>query len=304
MSLCKRSAEDSDAVIFDGRRVPKKYEYKRPVGQVWIFAEDETPYTYDFDGGNWRSEFWRHAFNWSMTYDKKTTDIHLTYGEIRKKKFSDKRDFLQIAKNKTRGAIIITSNCKTNSKRLEYIKELQKYLDVDILGKCGREWECGRRWIHDDCFVILNDTYKFYLAFENALCRDYRTEKFFENFNYDILLVARGGISKDDVVQPKDVYVSTSDFPDAESLGKYLSHLSNNVGEYARLLERKSQYYFPGFQEVYQTALCTLCEKLNHQQENHKQIRDIEIEVKEANPCKNPTDLTKNGFLNWLLSIF
>lgn len=301
MSLCKQSAPFSDAVIFNGRRLPERYEYRRPSGQIWIFAEDETPHTYDYDGGYWKSKFWRSAFNWTMTYDKQVADIYLPSGEIWKKKHQDRRDFIQISKTKTREALLISSHCTTDSKRTEYVKELQKYIDVDILGTCGRNWDCGKRWIHDECFGILNSTYKFYLAFENALCRGYRTEKFFENFNYDIILVARGGISTEDIVDPKDVYISTGDFPTVESLGKYLKKLSSDINQYSNFLSKKNQYYFPGFHESYQTALCSLCEKVNLK--NGKEIRDLVKHVHDSNSCKEPTDIkVETGLFDWMFS--
>ncbi|XP_045194406.2 glycoprotein 3-alpha-L-fucosyltransferase A-like [Mercenaria mercenaria] len=305
MSLCKRTSEHSDAVIFNGRRLPKTYEFKRPVGQIWVFAEDETPYTYHYDTDQWRTEYWRSVFNWTMTYDQQTTDIYLSSGNIWKKKARDSRDFRSIARKKTRGALLISSHCTTESKRTEYVKELQKYIDVDILGTCGRKWECGEKWVHDNCFEILNTTYKFYLAFENALCRGYRTEKFFENFNYDIILVERAGISKDDLIEPRDVYISTSDFPSIVSLGKYLKRLSNDIDEYTSLLEKKSQYYFPGFHEVYQTALCNLCEKMNAQGTYHREIDDLlHVHGQLLASCRHPMDMPmeEEGFFDWLFN--
>lgn len=301
LSLCRETAEESDVVIFNGRRLPERYKYTRRSGQIWVFAEDETPHTYDYDGGHWKSKFWRSAFNWTMTYDKEITDIYLPSGELWKKKKTDNRDFTRIAKQKTRQALLISSHCTTESKRTEYVEQLRKYVDVDILGTCGRKWDCGKAWIHDDCFRILNSTYKFYLAFENALCRGYRTEKFFENFNYDIILVARGGISKEDILEPKDVYISTSDFSDIESLGKYLEKLSTNTSQYASFLASKSQYYFPGFHESYQTALCSLCEKVNNQEKNHREIHDLVEHVRASSSCAEPTDVKVNSWIyDWL----
>lgn len=52
---------------------------------------------------------------------------------------------------------------------------MQYYIDVDIYGKCGN-LTCSHE---NDCFDDLAEDYKFYLAFENALCPDYVTEKFF-----------------------------------------------------------------------------------------------------------------------------
>jgi hypothetical protein len=56
---------------------------------------------------------------------------------------------------------------------------LQKYIPVDIYGKCGTQ-KCPRS-TETECYEMLNRDYKFYLAFENANCKDYLTEKLFEN---------------------------------------------------------------------------------------------------------------------------
>lgn len=303
ISLCSQTSAVSDAVIFNGRRLPETLPFSRPPGQIWIFAEDESPYSYDYDGGHWRSEFWRKSFNWTMVYDKFVADIYLPSGELWKKSEPDLRDFLQIAKDKTKDALLITSHCTTESKRSEYVEELRKYIDVDILGTCGRKWSCGKLWVHDECFSILNKTYRYYLSFENALCRGYRTEKFFENFNFDILMVARGGIAADDVIEPKDVYISTADFANVEKLGRHLKQLSEDYEAYADFLEKKSQYYFPGFHESYQSALCDLCEKMNHQSDHRKIIPDLVEHMTGSHPCRDPTDVTvveETGWWSWL----
>jgi hypothetical protein len=71
------------------------------------------------------------------------------------------------------------SNCLETNNRKQYAHELQKYIPVDIYGKCGTK-KCPRS-TEAECFEILNRDYKFYLAFENANCKDYITEKFFKN---------------------------------------------------------------------------------------------------------------------------
>lgn len=83
------------------------------------------------------------------------------------------------AEHKTKQVAWFVSNCNTNNKRLQYAKELAKYIPVDIYGKCGT-LKCPRSR-SDECFQMLNDDYKFYLAFENSNCVDYITEKFFVN---------------------------------------------------------------------------------------------------------------------------
>ena len=63
--------------------------------------------------------------------------------------------------------------------RLNYAKQLGKFINVDIYGACGAH-RCPRTSAAK-CFNLLNQDYKFYLAFENSNCKDYITEKFFVN---------------------------------------------------------------------------------------------------------------------------
>jgi hypothetical protein len=55
------------------------------------------------------------------------------------------------------------------------LQELKKSIPVHVFGGCGNN-SCSRR--NGDCFTDLERSYKFYLAFENSLCREYITEKF------------------------------------------------------------------------------------------------------------------------------
>ena len=73
---------------------------------------------------------------------------------------------------------LIASVILDRNGRLEYAKELSKYISVDIYGACSNK-TCPRS--SGRCFDMLNNQYKFYLAFENSNCQDYITEKFFVN---------------------------------------------------------------------------------------------------------------------------
>ena len=79
-------------------------------------------------------------------------------------------------------SLIINATDRVNlcrNGRLNYAKELGKYINVDIFGACGTN-RCPRTSAAR-CFSLLDKEYKFYLAFENSNCQDYITEKFFVN---------------------------------------------------------------------------------------------------------------------------
>lgn len=77
-------------------------------------------------------------------------------------------------------AVAVISNCnRTLNNRLEFISELQKYIDVDVYGKCGN-FSCSKT-NHHECMSMFEKDYKFYLALENSNCVDYITEKYFNN---------------------------------------------------------------------------------------------------------------------------
>ena len=73
---------------------------------------------------------------------------------------------------------------------------------VDIYGKCGKN-SCapGRR--AGDCYSLLATNYKFFLAFENSICKDYVTEKMYEALKHQWIPVVRGGADYSTFAPPK-----------------------------------------------------------------------------------------------------
>ena len=69
------------------------------------------------------------------------------------------------------------SHCTTDINREGYVNELKKHINVTVFGKCSDE-ECSRDH-GNECFQELSKSHMFYIAFENSICEDYATEKFY-----------------------------------------------------------------------------------------------------------------------------
>lgn len=286
LSLDKRTANISDAVLVDYLGIRSLVKKKRPEKQVWVYLQREPTGTIPKDVVS-------AIFNWTMTYSKQS-DIYLPYGMLKNKfpRSSETKNYSQIAINKSRDALWVVSHCKTKAKREIYTNILQKYIKIDILGACGTRWKCGRRWRHDECFGILDHTYRFFLAFEQQLCTEYITEKFFDNYNYNTIQVVRGGVPHNRPINTtKGVYISASDFDSAHHLGKYLKALSKDVTEYTNLLRKKEEFENIPYQTLFQNAMCDICYRLHHIDKYRFIYKNIREWLLEKMPCYEPDDI-------------
>jgi glycoprotein 3-alpha-L-fucosyltransferase len=167
----RRAAHSADAVLF--RQNPRFPWFRRPPSQIWILYLLEAPYftpsLRKFNG----------HFNWTASY-RHDSDIVAPYEKFVKHNKTISNILPKMTKNyaegKTKKIAWFVSNCRATNNRLEYAKELSKFMQVDIFGKCGDK-KCPRG--QNSCSEMLNKDYKFYLSFENSNCRDYITEKFF-----------------------------------------------------------------------------------------------------------------------------
>ena len=98
----------------------------------------------------------------------------------------------------------------------------------------------------------------FYIAFENSICDEYVTEKFFRTVQYPIVPIVMGDSVNYKRLAPPKSYIDVNDFESVEKLANYLKKLMNNPQEYLEYFKWKNDYYIYTFQ-----THCQLCEKLN-----------------------------------------
>ena len=161
---------------------------QRRQGQRFVALRSESPMHQIALNSNEWPNLLTGFFNWSMSY-RQDADVHLFYGSIRPvKPVETSRNTKTVRgrimnSQKTGSTAVVAwmvSHCATDSRREDYVKELRKYIDVDVYGKCG-ELHCKKAVHHQsssECYDMIESKYKFYLSFENSICADYVTEKF------------------------------------------------------------------------------------------------------------------------------
>ena len=279
--VCRVSSDRKDVARADGVFVDVFYlrEFKPPKrphpDQVWMFYNKESEYNIR-NVVHWQTKAWRGFFNWTISY-RRDSDIPYSYGELIKGPKPNK-NWLKMTKSKKRMAAWIVGNCRAKSRRMEYVKKLQKYgVQVDIYGRCGTLKLSREKDAEKQCF----DDHKFYISFESAFCEDYVTEKFLKILNFDTIPVVRGGANYSKLF-PVETFINTADFKSAKHLAKYLLYLDKNDAAYAKLLERKSAY-----RSKLKPPWNQICKRLHELPSYRKVYPDIEEWMK----CRNPSGI-------------
>ena len=238
----------------------------RPRNQIWVLFGLESPVIQKLQYGSY-TPTWHNSVNWSMSY-RRDDDITMPYGYLEARTESVKRNYSQIYKQKTDMAAWIVSRCASASRREEFVEKLRKHgLDVDIFGRCGTP-------LKDDPHGLIVNKYKFYFSFENSLCSDYITEKFFKYYNQDTILVVRGGADYENIL-PKGTYINTASFKNISDLVSHLEHIGSNETLYTDLLRRKDQYKSIGNIKDTHLPYCRLCDKINSMETNKKTYESV-----------------------------
>jgi hypothetical protein len=207
-----------------------------------------------------------------MTY-RHDSDFKYLYGKVYKREKPLTRDYSKIFRKKTKNVAWAVSNCNTSSKREVYIKKLQQYINVDIYGRCGK-LKCGKRSAGmTECHKKFAEEYKFYLAVENSICKDYTTEKLFNFFfhNLTIIPIVNGPQNIHEYI-PKGTYINIMDYSSPSELAKALQKIGSDEVLYSSYLKEKDKY--GALRLTWKNMLCPMCARL-HERKQSSLIPDI-----------------------------
>ncbi|CAG2059436.1 unnamed protein product [Timema podura] len=141
--------------------------------------------------------------------------------------------------------VYIQSGCNTPSQRDVYVEELMKYIPVDSYGACLQNKKLPENLLYpsdgtdSDEFLHFISRYKFALAFENAVCEDYISEKLWRPLAVGSVPIYMGSPSVKDWLPNPDSAILISEFESPEKLAHFLKELNNDTPRYESYLGHK-----------------------------------------------------------------
>ena len=104
-----------------------------------------------------------------------------------------------------------------------------------VIGKCTKSFHSNAadqkycdRSERAKCYQKVQTEYKFYLSFENSLCKDYVTEKFFKILKDDIIPITFNGVNMSEIAPPHSHINYNSDSNSPHDFAKHLEHIAGN----------------------------------------------------------------------------
>ncbi|XP_077000843.1 GDP-fucose protein O-fucosyltransferase 3 isoform X2 [Tamandua tetradactyla] len=140
--------------------------------------------------------------------------------------------------------VYVQSDCNPPSDRDSYVRELMTYIEVDSYGECLRNRELPPQLktpasMDASGFYRIIAQYKFILAFENAVCDDYITEKLWRPLKLGVVPVYYGSPSIADWLPSNRSAILVSEFPHPRDLASYIRRLDADDQLYEVYIEWK-----------------------------------------------------------------
>ncbi|KAJ1348837.1 hypothetical protein KIN20_004230 [Parelaphostrongylus tenuis] len=218
----------------------------------------------------------RNYFNATITYRRDSRYFH-PYGHFALRSGEeDVSDIITKEQRKTRGSLIFVSNCNTPSKREKLVRELGKLTSITVRGNCESQLAVGNEMRSFSCKEDCDDdsliaTHRFYISFENSVCNDYITEKFFMRASQILIPIVAVRRVYEDAGIPNGSFIALDDFGSMKELADHLTDLRQNDTKYLEYFEWITRYRKPTAHIG--DALCKLCEDIHSRSRFH--INDI-----------------------------
>ncbi|KAL3079123.1 hypothetical protein niasHT_036176 [Heterodera trifolii] len=254
----------ASAVLFHVRQSFKPLPKNRRPEQLYAMMSIESPY--------WCYEKMEYVpddyFNVSITYHSAST-IPVPYGQLTQitaltspEQIWSAAEISERMSRKKRFALQIVSHCGAPSGRDVLTKQLQELIELDMVGKCS-----GKNCDEQKCYQQQMESHFFYLAFENTVCSEYVTEKFWNALrSLTVPVVLCREVVRESGI-PDDLYIAADDFDSAAALADHLKALHKDRDRYLGYFNWTKFYQKRWVPTVNTSAFCQLCEMVHQQME-------------------------------------
>ncbi len=249
--------DKADAVIFHIPSLPRPLRLRKRRGQRWVALSMESDVNYP----QLLHAKFMAWFDYTMTYrlDSDFPAIYLDPQVV--------VDLFKPAQPKTAdaAAVYIASNLDDRSGRTDYVREMMRHMPIDSYGRCLQN-----RTLPDDrgrrTKLETIAGYRFTLAYENSISRDYVTEKFFDPLIAGSVPVYLGAPNIADFAPGDHCYIDATDFDGPRALASHLLELAHDDEAYRKYLAWKDQPPRDEFDRLVdltrESVYCRLCRAL------------------------------------------
>ena len=259
-----RNTSDAVLVHIQGITQPlfeiNEAKKNRPSAQRWVFYAKESPEVISIgtraDG----------VYNWTATY-RQDSDFFVPYGSYAPLKIHEfdvqPDENVNYAEGKDK-LVTFGMSRHCGGHRFEFVRALMKHIDVSLFGRCATVFDSNNTWncphdMGDGCLQEYQ-RHKFYLAFENSLCVDYITEKYWRNsLERGLVPIVLGGARYSPGQVIPGSFINAADFESVKDLADYLKYLDKNDTAYNQFFQWKTKYKIV----KYEFWLCQLCKALH-----------------------------------------
>lgn len=231
----------ADAVVFNVPFIFRDLDrdIEKPDNQIWIgwSYESEANYPWMF------SDKFKDLFDLWMTYHL-DSDVVLPYYDYT---FLEKL-YTPVCE-KTDNVCMFISSPVNNSRRQEYLSELMKYIHVDSYGLWMKNCQLTGDIGYKTKLEVIGK-YKFTIAFENAISKDYVTEKFFDPLISGSVPIYLGAPNINEFSPGGNSFIDVNAYSSPKELAASILDYCNDSDLYNRLLEWKKHPLKPKLRKL------------------------------------------------------
>ena len=229
MTHDRTQALPSSVTIFHASDINRKgFVFpKQEEGAAWVYHDAEAPH--------YQTKDVLDRMHYTMTY---RLDSDFPWGYLKAQQLMDVMETPPpLPRPKQKASIAwIVSNCKASNDRHHYVKELMRYIDVDVYGHCLN----NKAWPPETPTVVeLIGSYPFYLAFENSNCKDYVTEKLANAYLAGVVPIVDGPSDYAPFIPSTHAVIRIDAFSHPSELANHIKTLLANQTLYNTYLDYK-----------------------------------------------------------------